>query len=191
MSHSTIAAIWALFQEKGQEDYHGEAVSQIEHALQAAQIAIEETGDLELSIAALFHDVGHLLTHTEEMEGFGTMHHEALGANFLREQGFSENVVRLVGGHVAAKRYLCFSDPVYYEQLSEASQATLRFQGGVMVLEEAMRFQRDPLFAKHILLRRIDERAKIADLPVPTLDFWKNIVETHLDNQTRTERVIW
>ncbi|MEO6038262.1 MAG: HD domain-containing protein [Saprospiraceae bacterium] len=59
MSLSAISTIWALFQEKGDADYHGEAVSQIEHALQAAQIALNETSDLELAVAALLHDIGH------------------------------------------------------------------------------------------------------------------------------------
>lgn len=181
MPIAAVSTIWTIFREKGGDDYHDEAVSQIEHALQAAQIAWESTGDPELAIAALLHDIGHLIPHTDKMDGYGMLRHEALGANFLRELGFSENVVRLVGGHVAAKRYLTFADPDYYDQLSEASKVTLGFQGGVMTAEEAVRFRRDPLFEKHLLLRRIDERAKIVGLEVPALDFWENLVEAHLN----------
>lgn len=185
------AAIWAIFQQRGDEAYHGEPVSQLEHAVQAAQIALDETGDTELAVAALLHDIGHLLPHDQEMNGFGMLHHEALGANFLREHGFSDQIVRLVGGHVAAKRYLTFADPDYYEQLSAASKETLVFQGGVMTREEADRFRRDPLFEKHLLLRRIDERAKMVGLPTPDLDVWKKVVEAHVGAQKPEKRTIW
>lgn len=180
MPHSSVPVIWELFLEKGGTDYHGEAVSQVEHALQAAHIALEETGDPEFAIAALLHDIGHLIPHEEKMDDYGMLHHEALGAGFLRDLGFSDKIVRLVGGHVTAKRYLTFADPEYYEQLSEASKATLRFQGGILTSDEAGRFQRDPLFEHHLKLRRIDERAKIPGLDTPSLDFWKNLVEAHL-----------
>lgn len=191
MSELVISTVWTLFQQRGNEAYDGEPVSQLEHAVQAAQIALEETGDIELAIAALLHDVGHLLPHHPAMNGFGTMHHEALGANFLRAQGFSEQVVRLVGGHVSAKRYLTLADPDYYDQLSIASRETLVFQGGVMRLEEAVRFQRDPLFEKHLLLRRIDERAKIVGQALSELGFWKGLVAAHLGAQGYRRASIW
>ena len=68
--------------------------------MQAAQIALSETGDLELSVAARLHDIGHLL--------------------------------------------------------------------------------HDPLFEKHLLLLRIDERAKLGGQPAPDLGFWKTLGTTHL-----------
>jgi len=188
---ASVSAIWNIYQARGGEAYDGEAVTQLEHAVQAAQMALEETGDTELAVAALLHDIGHLLPHDQSMNGFGTMHHEALGANFLREHGFSDDVVRLVGAHVAAKRFLTFAEPGYYDQLSAASKATLVFQGGVMTIEEADRFQRDPLFEKFLLLRRIDERAKTVGLPPPDMGFWKKLVEAHLEAQGREARKIW
>lgn len=189
---AATATLWTLFQQRGDDAYHGEPVSQLEHAVQAARIALDETGDTELAIAALLHDIGHLLPSHQEMNGFGMLHHEALGANFLRELGFSTNVVRLVGGHVAAKRYLTFADPGYYAQLSAASKETLVFQGGVMTAEEANHFQRDPLFERHLLLRRIDERAKLVGLPAPDLSAWKALVATHLAGQAPQRRgSIW
>ena len=188
---SNASAIWNIYEERGGDAYDGEAVTQLEHAVQGAEIALEETGDIELAVAALLHDIGHLLPHDEHMNGFGIMHHEALGANFLREHGFSDNVVRLVGAHVAAKRFLTFAEPGYYEQLSVASKETLIFQGGIMTIEEADRFQRDPLFEKFLLLRRIDERAKTVGMPPPDIGFWKKLVETHLEAQVQERRKIW
>lgn len=36
------------------------------------------------------------------------MNHEKIGADYLRERGFSEQVAVLVESHVTAKRYLTF-----------------------------------------------------------------------------------
>lgn len=174
-----VASIFQRFHARGNEEYHGEAVSQSEHAIQAALLALQETGDRELAAAALLHDIGHLLAGSEDagMDGYGALKHEALGAQFLRKLGFSETIAQLVGGHVAAKRYLTWADPHYYDQLSEASKETLRFQGGRMTAEEAARFQRDPLFEKHILLRRIDERAKTPNMELPGIETFQDLLE--------------
>jgi phosphonate degradation associated HDIG domain protein len=176
---NAISAVLQLFHARGDAEYHGEAVSQSEHAIQAALLALEETGDRELAAAALLHDIGHLLADPEDadMDGYGALKHEALGAQFLRKLGFLETVAQLVGGHVAAKRYLTWADQHYYDQLSEASKETLRFQGGRMSAEEAARFERDPLFEKHILLRRIDERAKIPNVTLPDVETFQSLLE--------------
>lgn len=179
---TAIQSIFQLFHARGNEEYHGEAVSQSEHAIQAALLAWQETGDRELAVAALLHDIGHLLADAADagMDGYGALKHEALGAQFLKEHGFPDAVVRLVGGHVAAKRYLTWADPHYYDQLSEASKETLRFQGGRMTVEEAARFQRDPLFEKHILLRRIDESAKTPNMELPAIETFQDLLQAVL-----------
>lgn len=178
-TETALQSVFQCFRERGDSEYHGEAVSQSEHAIQAALLALEETGDRELAAAALLHDIGHLLADPEDadMAGYGALKHEALGAQFLRKLGFSETVAQLVGGHVAAKRYLTQADQHYYDQLSEASKETLRFQGGRMTAEEAARFERDPLFEKHILLRRIDERAKIPNRVLPDVETFQGLLE--------------
>ena len=56
-----IDEIMNLFQQRGETAYHGEAISQTEHALQAAASAMQEGVPDELIVAALLHDVGHLL----------------------------------------------------------------------------------------------------------------------------------
>src|SRR5262249_11540396 len=58
-----VPAIEKLFRERGSAAYLGEAVSQLEHALQAAAAAERDPAPPALVAAALLHDVGHLL-HT-------------------------------------------------------------------------------------------------------------------------------
>ena len=174
----TIAEVFGLYEQHGAADYIGEPVSQIEHMSQAAQLAMAEGFDDEVVLAAFFHDIGHLCGQGgENMGGYGVASHERLGADYLRRAGFSERVARLVEYHVQAKRYLTFSQPDYYARLSEASRRTLGYQGGVMTVEEAQAFERDPLYAISLRMRHWDERAKEMHVPVLDLEVLKAKVE--------------
>lgn len=180
----TAEFIINLYRQYGDEDYIGEPVSQVEHMCQSAQLAEEAGYDEEVILAAFFHDIGHFCEHimpTQQMNGYGVVDHEKLGADFLRSKGFSSTIASLVENHVQAKRYLTYHYPHYYEQLSEASKKTLEFQGGRMTLEEAMAFEADPLFDLHIKLRRWDERAKQEHQLLPSLDKYADMIIRHLN----------
>ncbi len=179
MSHSTtqtVEEIFSLYEKLGGEDYIGESVSQLEHMSQSAQLAMQERFDDEVVLAAFFHDIGHICAMqniNNTMGEFGVKSHEKIGADFLREKGFPEQLVRLVENHVAAKRYLTFKYPDYYSQLSEASKKTLKYQGGKMTPSEADSFERDPQFEVSISLRKWDELAKKTNIPLVNLDTLK------------------
>lgn len=179
--------VWAVFRARGSEEYHGEPVSQWEHAVQAAELALlERPDDPEFILAAFLHDFGHICGDPAVagvMEGFGIMHHEQVGAVALRHYGFSEKISALVAGHVEAKRYLVTTDPVYFAGLSEASRYTLEKQGGLMSPSEREEFEQDPFFALHIHLRRIDERAKETAYPVNDLGWLEDLMRRHLENR--------
>jgi hypothetical protein len=49
-------------------------------------------------------------TASNKSKSVGRISHEALGVKYLTIFGFSIKVTRLVGAHVAAKRYLCAVD---------------------------------------------------------------------------------
>src|SRR5579862_7023039 len=132
--------IMSFYKHHGGEEYAGEKVTQLEHMAQAAQLAEEQGYDEEVILAAFLHDIGHISEAAKgdnEMDGFGIVDHEELGAEFLREKGFSKKIARLVESHVEAKRYLTYKDPAYYANLSAASKRTLEYQGGPMTAEEA------------------------------------------------------
>ncbi|MEG2390452.1 MAG: HD domain-containing protein [Pseudomonas sp.] len=169
-AEQVVSDVFALYQQHGDEDYIGEPVSQIEHMSQAAQLALDEGYDDEVVLAAFFHDIGHLCAEgAENMGGYGVVSHERLGADYLREAGFSERMARLVEYHVQAKRYLTLREPGYFERLSEASRRTLEYQGGVMTEAEADEFARDPLCAVSLRMRQWDELAKERAVPVMDL----------------------
>lgn len=170
MNHEqVIARVFGLYDRFGASDYIGEPVSQLEHMSQAAELAMAEGCDDEVVLAAFFHDIGHLCAEgAENMGDYGVVSHERLGADYLREAGFSERLARLVEYHVQAKRYLTLREPGYYARLSEASRRTLEYQGGVMSEAEADTFAADPLCALSLRMRRWDELAK--EVAVPLVD---------------------
>ena len=180
----TIEAVLSAYRRRGHEAYHGEPVNQLEHAVQTADMAQNShPDDPEFILAAFLHDYGHLCgadEGTAEMDGYGMVQHELLGACALRHLGFSEKITRLVAGHVQAKRYLVSTDPAYVAGLSEASKITLEKQGGLLSPEEQRDFEQDTLFECHLALRRLDEQAKVSGLSAGDLSWLENLMRAHL-----------
>ncbi|MEY2649278.1 MAG: hypothetical protein RL282_1991 [Bacteroidota bacterium] len=186
----SIEDIFNLYTKYGSADYIGEPVSQLEHMCQAAMLAEKETGDPELILAAFFHDIGHLFEFVfpvESMEGVGVCDHEKLAFDYLKEKGFSDRICKLVKSHVDTKRFLTYRYPEYYDKLSDASKTTLKHQGGVMSVSEALAFESDPLFAEYIQLREWDDRAKELNIEIPNLDYYKKMAFDHLKQNTSNE----
>lgn len=172
-AEQAVAQLFALCRQQAEADYLGEAVSQLEHMVQAAELAQAEGSDDELVLAAFCHDVGHFcapVTADNSMAGFGRHGHEQVGAHWLLSLGFSPRLAGLVARHVDAKRYLCWRDVGYLVGLSPASRQTLNWQGGPMSDHEAAVFEADPLFADSLRLRRWDEAAKVSGKSLAALD---------------------
>ncbi|RRB07750.1 phosphonate degradation HD-domain oxygenase [Larkinella rosea] len=179
-----ISELTELFEQHGSDDYYGEPVSQLEHMLQSAMLAERAGADDETIIAAFLHDIGHLLPSDlaeDHMDDYGRVDHEKLGADWLRERGFSEKVAQLIEHHVNAKRYLTFKHPAYFDKLSEASLKTLEFQGGPMSANEAQAFENNPYFRGILQVRGWDELAKETDLKMPPVGKYLEITRNYLE----------
>lgn len=187
-TETIVDQLFALLETAGQSAYFGEPVTQLEHALQCAQLARDSGADEEMVIAALLHDIGHLLeeegVHHEEV---GVIDHDAAGARYLRDRGFSARVAALVGGHVEAKRYLTRTNPLYFVRLSPASVTTLKLQGGPMTAEQAAVFESDPLRDEKLRLRAWDETAKLPGCTVPPLSSYRELLISHLGTLKSTK----
>ena len=172
-----IADILKLFNDKGHSEYGGEAVTQLEHALQTATLARENNASDQLVTAALLHDIGHLLhdlPNDAPLKGIDDVH-ENKAAVFLRKY-FPEAVTEPVRLHVMAKRYLSSTEETYYSLLSEPSKQSLVLQGGLMSSAEVSAFEQNPFFSDAVMLRKWDDQAKVKELTTaPVEDFEKNI----------------
>jgi phosphonate degradation associated HDIG domain protein len=175
--------ILAVFNDRGSEQYFGENVSQLEHALQAARLAQIYGCPEPLIIAALLHDVGHLVHESGEDiadRGIDTRH-EALGEAWLARH-FGPEITEPIRLHVDAKRYLCAVEPEYLKQLSAASVQSLKLQGGPMNPDEVKAFEANPYFQEAVTLRRFDDEAKVVGMETPSLGEYRNLVSRALGN---------
>lgn len=164
----SLQDIERLYTERGHEQYAGEPVTQLEHALQCAALAEAEGADDELVTAAFLHDLGHLLHdlgETPSAHGIDDVHQYRV-LPFLRGV-FSERVLNAIAMHVDAKRYLCATRADYYGALSEDSRRSLQLQGGVFDPGQARQFIRTPGAHEAVCVRLWDDRAKIAGWATP------------------------
>ena len=166
----TFADIAQLFAERGGEQYAGEPVTQLEHALQSAARGEAEGASDALVTAALLHDLGHLLHDfgaTPTLQGLDDVH-QYRALPFLRGV-FGEDVLGAIRLHVDAKRYLCATQPEYYDSLSDDSKRSLALQGGIFSAEQAAAFMAQPGADGAVRLRIWDDLAKVKGLATPPL----------------------
>jgi len=166
-----------LMQARGGAAYFGEPVSQLEHALQTAHFATQAGSSPELVVAALLHDIGHLLHGLPESvaEAGIDARHETAGYEWLLAR-FGPAVAEPVRDHVAAKRYLCRVEPAYLTRLSAASLKSLQLQGGPFDDDEVSQFESRPHYRQAVMLRRWDDEAKVPGLPVPSIGEYRELL---------------
>ena len=164
-----IEAIAELFAGPGARDYLGEPVTIGEHMRQAGALAEAAGAPGPLVAAALLHDVGHLRSESDARHGSG-------GARWLG-QWFGAAVTEPVRLHVAAKRYLCATEPGYFGRLSPESVRTLALQGGPMTPEQAAAFGALPYAHDAVAVRRWDDEAKDPALTPPPFAYFEPLLE--------------
>jgi phosphonate degradation associated HDIG domain protein len=181
MPHQVVEKIIDLIEKNGDSEYGGEAVTQGEHALQAAYLAMEDGCQSNVIVASLLHDIGHMLHALPDdapEQGIDDFHEE-LGYRFV-DKYFKQAVAEPVRLHVAAKRYLCTHDPNYLALLSEPSIVSLHLQGGPMSQEECRLFEQNPFYLDAVRLRQIDDLAKVPEMKVHPLSFYRSMMEGQL-----------
>src|SRR5262245_66008106 len=106
---SIVDTIFTLFERRGHAAYFGEPVSQLEHALQTAHQADQKGAPDYLIVAALLHDLGHLLHGMpEEIGALGVDgQHQEIGEAWL-VRSLSIVVWDDVSLDGADVRYLCW-----------------------------------------------------------------------------------
>ena len=173
-----VEEIMQLFAGAGSAAYFGEPVTMLEHSLQTAYFAQQADAQAPLVVAALLHDIGHLIGNapTDLADWHRDARHELIGGRWLSRR-LPDEVAEPVRLHVPAKRYLCATDPAYRARLSDASVVTLNLQGGPMSLADVARFESEPFFAAAVSLRRWDDQGKIAGLSTPDLLHYRDLID--------------
>jgi len=174
---SIVDDVLDLFERWGGEGYD-EVVTQTDHALQCAALARRDGADDALVAAALLHDVGHLLDLAaggSVREGVDVLHEER-GRAYLAPH-LPDPVTRPIALHVAAKRFLCATEPSYADGLSPGSQRSLLVQGGPMTATESAAFRAAPGADAGVRLRRWDDAGKVLGLHRPSVAFYRPLLE--------------
>lgn len=173
-----VQQILEVYHRNGHRMY-GEAITECQHALQCATLAQQEGQPADVIVASLLHDFGHLLHDLGEDiadKGVDTRH-EHVGANRL-SAWFPPAIVEPIRLHAASKRYLCFREAGYYEDLSDASRKSLALQGGPMTPEEAAEFEKLPQFQTAVTVRRYDDRGKDPTMITPPIEAFAPLMES-------------
>jgi phosphonate degradation associated HDIG domain protein len=170
--------ILEIYTRRGTLAYFGESVSMAEHALQAAYFAGTGAAPPALIVAALLHDVGHLVVDVPDdlADWIEDARHEETGSSWLAER-FPLGVYEPVRLHVPAKRYLCATNPRYFSRLSAASVATLKLQGGPMSAAEIARFEQERYYKEAVRIRHWDDQGKVAGLVTPQLETYRALLD--------------
>ena len=187
-SENIVDFIGSIFERRGGEEYLGEPVTMGQHMLQGATLAEQSEEQDEIVVGVLLHDIGHFTSEfgTFSMDDTEDRYHENAGATVL-EKFFPSVIIDCCRYHVAAKRYLCATDPLYCNKLSDASVHSLNLQGGPMSETEVKEFERNPNLKKILTVRLYDDAGKIPDMDPPSFWHFAPLVQKMVDSHCSGE----
>lgn len=178
---AVVDAVIHLYKVAGRRDTTVDGLSQADHAVQCALLAEDERAPESLVVAALLHDLGHLLEPwPRDIAQLGVDHrHEEIGSAWLA-RAFGPEVCGPIRLHVPAKRYLCAVEENYLEALTPSSMRSLELQGGPMGAASARAFEGQRFFREAVWLRRLDDRAKRRGMSLPDIEEYRPRLESML-----------
>ena len=187
-SKNIVNFIGSIFERRGGEEYLGEHVTMGQHMLQGATMAEQSKEPDDIIIGALLHDIGHFTSEfgTFSMEDEEDRYHEDAGAAVL-EHFFPKVITDCCRYHVAAKRYLCATNPEYFQKLSAASVHSLNLQGGPMSETEVKEFEKNPNLEKILTVRLYDDAGKIPNMDTPSFWHFATLVQKMVDSHCSKE----
>ena len=188
-TENIVDFIGSIFERRGGEEYLGEPVTMGQHMLQGATLAEQNEELDEIVVGALLHDIGHFTSEfgTFSMDDTEDRYHENAGAAVL-EKFFPRVITDCCRYHVAAKRYLCATDPLYFNKLSDASVHSLNLQGGPMSETEVKEFERNPNLKKILTVRLYDDAGKIPDMDTPSFWHFAPLVQKMVESRYSKEK---
>ncbi|MGF1534878.1 MAG: HD domain-containing protein [Elainellaceae cyanobacterium] len=174
----TIDTLMITLRDRGGSQYGSESVTYLEHALQCAALAQQNSESDALVAACLLHDIGHMLHELGEdvaQQGINDRH-EHLAPRYLASL-FGPAVTEPIRLHVQAKQYLCAINKRYWDSLSPASQTSLELQGGIFSKADAKRFIYQRYAPDAVKLRLWDDQAKVSGHKTPGLDHFLPVLQ--------------
>jgi predicted HD phosphohydrolase len=151
-------------------------VTYLSHALQASAWAETVMEPPAVIMAALCHDVGHMLAlagqQSEDTEYLGGHRAGVVGAQWLEDElWLGKAVTDPVRLHLSAMRYQAFKLPRYLsDQLGPSDRAAVESEDGAMTADEARRFEAHPWHKEALRVVAYHLAANKPGEPIWTLD---------------------
>jgi phosphonate degradation associated HDIG domain protein len=183
------ATLAEIYDGRAHRRYGLSHVTQRLHAVQSGALARGQGLPATLVVAALLHDIGHMVHDLGEHPAADGIddRHEIVAAQWLQRY-FGPAVTEPIRLHVAAKRYLCAAEPGYFERLSRDSVESLALQGGPMSPEEMRAFETEGFWREAVALRRIDDAAKEPRGPSPAFSSFSEEIDEAVRQSRATPR---
>ncbi|KAJ1909930.1 hypothetical protein GGI09_006520 [Coemansia sp. S100] len=187
-----------LLQTGSKKEHICGKMTQLDHALQAAQLTKNEGADEETIMAALLLDIGHLIPPPRkssvshyvydslyqliEASGIeGEAAYSRLGAAYLRKLGFSNKTSELVESNIQARRYLLSTNLNFQTGPNDGDAVLISMKLGLFSPTEKGEFEKDPLFKQKVQLAKWDDAAaKITGVKPPALDTYHDMIIRNL-----------
>jgi predicted HD phosphohydrolase len=176
------------FDEAAKIRYGESGVTELEHALQSAELADHAGADDELVFAAMLHDVGRYAVPQELVSD--TLQEVDIADNAL---GHGEQGAQLMANmlparslfciryHAESKLYLCQTNPNYRAKLAGASVKTLAVQSTDYYQARLDELSAHRWWQDAIRVRVWDDAAKVRGRVTRHLDYWTGRLEIFLD----------
>jgi predicted HD phosphohydrolase len=168
--------------------YGESGVTELEHALQSAELADHAGADDELVFAAMLHDVGRYAVPQELVSD--TLQDVEIADNAL---GHGERGAQLMANmlparslfciryHAESKLYLCQTNPNYRAKLAGASVKTLAVQSTDYDQARLDELSAHRWWQDAIRVRVWDDAAKVRGRVTRPLHYWTGRLEIFLD----------
>lgn len=166
--------------DKARRIRYGEsAVTELEHALQCAELADQAGADDELVFACMLHDVGRYAVPQEQVSDTlqdvgvvdGARGHGELGAHLMANMLPARSLF-CIRYHAESKLYLCQTNPNYKAKLAGASVKTLAVQSSNCDEARLDELSRHRWWQDAIKVRVWDDAAKVKGRETRPLDYW-------------------
>jgi predicted HD phosphohydrolase len=186
-----LDALIEMYEGRSGRPYGGSRVDQRLHAVQAGWLARERGGTPSFVVAALLHDIGHMVRR--DLGGHPVAQdvdddhddHEQVGATWLARV-FGPAVAEPVRLHSAARRHPCATQRGCPGGLARDAGRCSASKIEPMSVDEARRFERLAHWRDAVALSRIDESARDPRGPCPAFGEFRHEVVAALRGAGRS-----
>ncbi|KAJ2017497.1 hypothetical protein GGI13_001439 [Coemansia sp. RSA 455] len=191
-----VSKVFEILKTGNKKEHVSGKMTQLDHALRVAQLAMNGDADEETVLAGLTIDIGHLITPsmvnadgdyyiyyqvTDQAGNRSAIDHGRLGADYLRQTGFSNKTSELVESNIMAKRYLLSTGFNFQIGPNDGNIVLASMKLGLLSPTEKHDFEKDPLFKQKVQLAKWNDAAvNTTEVKPPVLDTYRDMAIKNL-----------